>query len=256
MNTLTHTKAVLAGLSALTLLAITACSSSSDASVEADGAEPTTAEEQTENTASGAVYDFSAEADRQSSDELHIEVPQQLIEASETYSENRLVESITATAAESTESQCGIDLSFEYVDGTVELFEDEELWGTEVDFYVDQAVYDEAYMESEERRLAAFGHPELGRGVTNEVGKSVVETSCATSPEDGENITSVAFRSFAESEYGYQFRSLATVDLNVMASGDIAVTNASVNGYNYSGDEHGWISDSQTVDSQGNLIDN
>lgn len=256
MNTHTHTKTVLAGISALTLLAITACSAESDASVNADPAEPSAAEEQTETPTSEPIFNFSPVADRQSSDELRIEVPQELIDASDQYSETRFFESITARATDETEAQCAIEFTFEYADGTTELIEDEDFWNSAVDFYRDGSMYNRPNMDAENRRLSAIGHPEVGAGVTNTVGTSVVETKCATAPEDVENTVAVAFRDFSEDQYGgYWFDALATVELNVMASGDITVVAPHIEGYHYSGDEHGWLSEDQTVDTQGNIID-
>jgi len=261
MTNKNHTKSLLVGLSALSLLAISACSTESEASVSEDSAESPAAEEQSQAASAGAVYDFSAVADSSSSDELRIEVPEQLIEAADDYRELRLIESVTVSAAEGSASQCGIELAFEYSDGTEELLADDDLWSTD-NVFVANGLFHGASLDSsaelyeEDVRLTAVGHPKV-EDADYGVDTTTTHIGCATSPEDFEKTATVTFPSFSgEQDNGaYVFEPFATVDLNVMASGDIHVVNANVEGYQYSGDEHGWISNGQTVDSQGNLID-
>lgn len=274
MNTHTHTKAVLAGLSALSLLAITACSSASDASVDTDSADASAAEEQTATATGGAVYNFSPEAGLGSSDELHIEIPEELLNvASEEFDEGLMITSVTARAAEDSEAQCAIELTFEYAEDTVELIEDDAIWASGDMHILDGSdaplVNPRAETYPLEQRMDLIGHPEK-IAAPNETGTHVVDTACATAPEATDGAVTVDFRQFngsedveADLEWSadaepfsiHGFKTLASVTLNVMASGDIHVVGSEISGYEHSGDEHGWISENQTVDSQGNLID-
>lgn len=270
MTTVNPAKSILAGLSALSLLALTACSSAPDAPADSEVAEPSAqpaaAEEQPVDATSeqsATIYDFSAVADLSSTDELRIEIPQQLADASETYSEGRILNGITVQAASHEDSACALEIDFDYVDGIHETIKTID--------WIDMNTVDHETLDLESRYVGSNQDGFTGTStiITTEDSRersveidafsddfetAIVPIACAPSPIEGDFVT-VGFRDLSGSRDYSPIGTLAEVNLNVMASGDIHVVSSEVPRYHYSGDEHGWLSNSQTVDSQGNVID-
>lgn len=317
MNTLTRTKSVIVGLSALTLLGMTACSGEVEAADDPETDNSTddapATEEQSEGTSSEAVFTFHAQSDLVAQ-ELRIQLPEQLMEVAGDYGENRLMDHFIVRAAEHAESQCAIEVEYGYAEGgkdriensywgqhgrvndgveidwddfqeawyeELEEFEDAQLnlepedfyerypdgWPEEDDFldeYADEGWFDTG-IEDRYARVLGLDFEEVE--VSDNYSSMISTQSCAESPHDDSSTTTLSFRPMVETSVADHIDqvppetpydtgdNIASVTLNIMASGYVNVVDSKVNGYHFSGDEHGWLSDDQTVDSQGNVID-
>lgn len=273
MNTLTHTRSVIAGLSALSLLALTACGNDDDAAVDTAASDETADQStdessnegnQTDAASAETVYAFAPESDL-SAQELHIELPEELVEKAEGYAENRVFDHMVVRAGEHPDSSCSIEVEYHYADEDRDLIEN-VMWATNypADTGEEPTWHESTIDERYEALLSLGDDTEINEDQTS----TITPMDCAASPSDDSEIVTLGFHQVSEQStpegadeptngtpYALDYP-IATVDLNVMTSGDINIVTSEVRDHHYSGDEHGWLSDSETVDSQGNVIDN
>lgn len=257
----------LAGISLAALLALTACGSDSDAEAGNSNTEdlPDTDGEGHAMPESDGTYDFTPNTAAASGEEIRIEVPQELIALTDTYSEDRVLDAVTVRATEDTEAQCGIEIDYEYRDGAQDEIEN-TTWvrargnNQDTDMPADEryphalfTTTDMGWLEDGDNENSFVNTVALAEDYQN----AVSEVDCAASPNDTENTTAIEFKELNWTD-GHQPQalpeSLATADVAVMASGEVHVVNSSVEGYDHEPD-HGWIGEDQQVDSDGNVID-
>lgn len=133
------------------------------------------------------------------------------------------------------------------------------------DEYVWTRIYESALPEEDKFSRALGGDDEAQ--YNDDYSNALVEVSCAGGPTDDDSTVSVKFRtvdwveqqetrSRVDITHDYtamENTTLASAEVNAMASGDLHVIDYEISGYHYD-EEHGWLGDNQEVDSQGNVI--
>ncbi|WP_047869811.1 hypothetical protein [Nocardiopsis sp. RV163] len=181
---------VLAAASAAAVLSLTACSGGT------------------------AVYDFT-EPVTEPTQSIGFRVPDELLELSDGYAENRVYESITVTSVESEDpSQCAVEYQFEYAEGGLD----------RLLAYVEETA--ERNSGTMEERIAGLltGEPESSE-LSEDYSSAVVPMSCAVSPNDAENTVRVAFSQMIEDEP----QTFARAEIAVMQGNELFVHEPEVN---------------------------
>ncbi|MFE1170374.1 hypothetical protein [Nocardiopsis sp. NPDC058789] len=180
-----NTSVRLAAASAVSVLALTACSSSAQ------------------------VYDYGA-ASYEPSESIEFRLPEEVVEQDEDYARSPVLESVLITSVEAEDpSLCAVEYQFEYVDGGYErLVEAAEL----------------ADREDEPHNFAYFaltGKKAGDSDMAEDQTSSVVQTNCAVSPSDDESTVDVIFPHIREAGDTAEF--FAEFDVAVMQSGELYV---------------------------------
>ncbi|WP_444961797.1 hypothetical protein [Nocardiopsis sp. M1B1] len=183
---------VLAAVSAAAVLSLTACSGGTTG------------------------YDFT-EPVTEPTQSIGFRIPDELLELSEDYAQDRVYESITVTAVESEDpSQCAVEYQFEYVEGGLDRF---------LAYIEETADRGDSTMEE---RIANFltGEPsstELSEDYTS----AMVPVTCAVSPNDTENTVHVVFTQMIEDEP----QTFARAEIAVMQGNELFVHEPETNGW-------------------------
>ncbi|WP_444961800.1 hypothetical protein [Nocardiopsis sp. M1B1] len=174
-------------------------------------------------------YDFT-EPVTEPTQSIGFRIPDELLELSDGYAENRVYESITVTAVESEDpSQCAVEYQFEYVEGGLDrLVEYYERLNSESD-------RDDTVEQRMAGRLVDEDLDSIEFG--EDYRSAVVPVTCAVSPNDAENTAHVAFSHIVEDES----ITFASAEIAVMQSNELFVHESEVN--------DGW-----QLDSNGNWI--
>lgn len=178
-----------AGISLAALLALTACGDDTDADAETNGE---AASEETGET----VFDFGDNTDV-SGEEIRIELPEDLADT-----EGRVLDAAVVRAGEDAESDCAIEVSYEYADGVEAEIESHEWASTPLIGYQNEP-YDEAPVENRYAKVLGFDEdPDaLDDSITHGYGVEYLaeDLQSATFPvECGTGSTDVRFRNIDE----------------------------------------------------------
>ncbi|WP_435113714.1 hypothetical protein [Nocardiopsis synnemataformans] len=154
------------------------------------------------------VFDFTEYA-MDSAPSIEFRIPDELIELSDDYAENRVYETVTVAAVESDDpSRCAVEYQFDYVDGGLD-----RLLG-----YV-QETSSRSNGTTEERIAGLLTGEASDSVLTEDYSSAVVSTECAASPTDTENTVRVAFFRMLEDEAA----TLARVEIVVMQGSELFV---------------------------------
>jgi hypothetical protein len=211
----------LMAVSLVPVFTLTACSSGGTVDSEGTGS----ADESAENTESSNVFDFT-ESTMGPAEAIEFRIPDELIEKDLEYSENRLVDSVTLTAAEAEDpSRCAVRYDFGYADGDLERL---------TEFAANR------YGPGEEKEAAFHALTNESPDDTDieeDFSSAVVQLSCALSPSDDSDTTQVRFAQTNDKDGSTLF---IMAEVSVMSSGELFV--------------HGTEARSWQVDSNGNWV--
>ena len=183
-------KMTMAGVSLAALLALTACGDDTDADAETNGEDA--AAEETGDT----VFDFGDNTDV-SGEEIRVELPADLADT-----EDRVLDAAVVSAGEHADSDCAIEVQYEYADGVEEEIESHEWASTPLIGYQNEP-YDEAPVENRYAKVLGFDEdPDaLDDSITHGYGVEYLaeDLQSATFPvECGTGSTDVRFRNIDE----------------------------------------------------------
>lgn len=233
----TMNRLVTAGLCATALLVLSACGG---------GDAPDTA-----NT----TYDFHPETQVTAAPETTVVLPDELVALDEEYRDNRVIEQVRVTPAESSEGLCAVELDFTMNPNAVAALE-EGRWET-----FEQTVDEDGEAEDprwrdlpvKERYLSAIGFDSP---------TATAELPCAADPQDDGATLTLAFTSLAETAHEYPYSAeeyeyldedareladaqfdgesrwevldpMATAEINVTAEGQISIVGSDVAAHEY-----------------------
>lgn len=285
-----------AALSATALMVLTACGGNDDP--QADAATPGAPEAETTvvESGGGSFFDFThpqlTDAEVGPADEIRLVIPGELLEATREYgseyAEDRVLEAITVRAGEHPDSQCAVEVEYEYAEGARDRIEGDRYvaYVENSDDAIDleragaEIVDSSPYWEYEaERNL--YSYPDawkytsvlysVAEHLEDDGERAVVPVSCASSPGAGDKVE-VGFNTYGvnpdfnidDPRHGWMnshtVGTFAVAEIWAMASGDIGIADWEVDGFGWTANEqtgevYGWIPDGYSIDSQGNLIE-
>lgn len=251
-----------------TLIALTmaACGSS-----DGDGADDTssgngTAPQPADVSEDTVLFDFTEQAARampaEGVQEITFQVHPDLIEANPDYADQRVLDSVTVSSWDGGESQCGIEIRYDYATGAKEELDQHTYYRTVGDLPKSQdGTPSNEYNEHVKYTHALGGSANFtGQGVpTQDYTLIQRDRDCATGPTDDSNNAqgSVEFRSIewvdtteaagnttdgVAGNMTLETDTFAEADINVMANGDLHVAGFTVHGWTQ--DTNGdWIPD-------------
>lgn len=260
-------------IAALAAISIAACGSNSDDAIDNASSGNETDAQPAELSDDAVVFDFTEQAVRampsEGIQEITFTVHPELASANQEYSDQRVLDSVTVSSWDGGESQCGIELRYEYATGAKEELEKHTYHrslgdlpelpsaheGPEPAEYNDHVKFSNALGGS-----ASF----TGQGVpTQDYSVVQQELECATGPADDNKSAqdSVEFRSIqwvdtaelhevdhflsdelsgVEGNYTLETETFAEADINVMANGDLHIADYTI--HDWTQDANGdWI---------------
>lgn len=252
MNTTATAK--LAAFSTALLLALTACGSSGDEASNTNSSH--------ELSDDAVVFDFTEQAVRampsEGIQEITFTVHPELASANQEYSDQRVLDSVTVSSWDGGESQCGIELRYEYATGAKEEIDSKT-------YHHSDGTVSTKHDEQDLKYIDALGggavlSAKIDDTLTNDYTVLQQELECATGPADDNKFAqdSLEFRSIqwvdssqikndmtgkpkgVEGNYTLETETFAEADINVMANGDLHIADYTI--HDWTQDANGdWI---------------
>lgn len=245
-----NTKMTMAGVSLAALLALTACGDDTDAEATDQNGEDAAAEE-----TGDTVFDFGNATDV-SGEEIRIELPEDLA------ADGRVLDAAVVRAGEDAESDCAIEVSYEYADGVEADIQNND-WEQPTDWEGGEPGAGDPTewgdVSIEHRHARALGITEViempGNNeadvLSDDLQAATFPVDCATSPADSGaeiDFTALEWSEGSEEEvahddtpegpvedpgtwYDYaeaEVETLATVSVNVSESGEVTITDSQI----------------------------
>lgn len=249
-----HKMTTMAGVSLAALLALTACGDDTDADTDAEATDQNGEDAAAEETGD-TVFDFGDNTDV-SGEEIRIELPEDLA------ADGRVLDAAVVRAGEDAESDCAIEVSYEYADGVEADIQNND-WEQPTDWEGGDAGVGSPTewgdVSVKHRHALALGITEGAEiegnndadVLSDDLQSAIFPADCATSPADsGEEIqfTALEWSEGTEEEtpeddgidgpvedpgtwYDYaeaEVETLATVSVNVSESGEVTVTDSQI----------------------------
>lgn len=243
-------------IAALAAILFAACGSSDvDAADNAPSSNESDAQP-AEVSDDAVVFDFTEQAVRamptEGVQEITFKIHPELASANQEYSDQRVLDSVTVSSWDGGESQCGIELRYEYATGAKEEIDSKTFHHSAGELPTNDDERDVKYI----RALGGSAGVSANRSAipSEEYTLLQQERECATGPADDNNSAqgSVEFRSIQwvdtadlkqnltgeqlgiEGNYTLENETFAEADINVMANGDLHIADYTI---------HGWTQD-------------